>query len=368
VFTSSEHRPQALGPECYTSREQHETELNLLFRPAWHCIAVTHEVPKDGSFKTVDLFGQPLIVWNHRGSYHTFLNVCAHRFCLLTAKPSGRMPLLKCQYHGWEFDETGNTRRIPDARSFRPLAPGMLCLTKFRTEVCGPMIFVTLSASAPTLREFLGDGYERILEWFRPDMQHCLCLIKELDVNWKIQIENAMESYHTTEVHPRSLGAFPAEDQCRHDFREHWSKLTVDYSQERTFRRFYDAYGHFMTGAGKPRYTYEHMLYYPNFMMARLSLLSWFETLLPIAPGKSLSFGHAYCYGGKPGRLWTWFFSRFVRRFGHAFVSQLAREDSSVLPSVQKGMEAGAVPRGGVISTREERLSHFQQYILQATR
>src|SRR5262245_57935591 len=209
MFNSKEHRPQTLGPDCYTSQDQHQTELELRFRPVWHCVAVTQEAPKEGDFKTLDVFGQPLIIWNHAGSYHTFLNVCSHRFALLTGKPFGRMPVLKCQYHGWEYDETGNTRRIPDAKSFRPLAPGMFCLTKYRTEVCGPMIFVTMSPAAPTLRDFLGDGYDRILEWFSPDRQHCLCLIKDFNVNWKIQIENAMESYHTTEIHPRSLGVFP---------------------------------------------------------------------------------------------------------------------------------------------------------------
>ncbi len=366
MFTTTEHHPQILGPECYTSQGQHDAEMAHLFLPGWHCVGVKDEAPKDGSFKTLEVFGRPLIVWNSAGAYHTFLNVCAHRFSRLTNKPCGQMSPLKCQYHGWEFDETGNTRKIPDAKSFRPLSPGMLGLTKYRTETCGPLIFMTLSDSAPSLREFLGDGYDRIIEWFQPEMTHCLCLMKDFNVNWKVQIENAMESYHTTEVHPKSFGMFPSEDQCRHDFTDRHSKLTVDYSKEHSFRTYLDAWGHLCVGA-KPRYQYEHMLYYPNFMLARLSLFTWFESMLPIAPGRSLSLGHAYCYSGKPYRPLTYLNRFWVSRYGRSFVSQLAYEDGSVLPDVQKGLEAGLLPKGGLISTREERLTYFQEYIAKTT-
>lgn len=340
--------------------------MEHLFRPGWHCVGVTDEAPKEGNFKTLEVFGQPLIVWNSGGEYHTFLNVCAHRFSLLTNKPSGKMPILKCQYHGWEYDETGNTRKIPDAKSFRPLAPGMLCLTKYRTETCGRLIFMTMAKTGPSLRDYLGDGYDRVLEWFPPEVKHCLCLMKDFNVNWKVQIENAMETYHTTEVHPKSFGDFLTEEQCRHDFGPSYSKLTVDYSKEHSFRTYLDTWGHFCVGA-KPRYKYEHMLFYPNFMLARLSLFTWFESMLPISPGRSFSLGHAYCYSGKPGRPLTFFNNLWVSRYGHGFVSQLAREDGSVLPDVQRGLEAGLVPRGGLISTREERLTHFQEYVAQTT-
>ena len=42
------------------------------------------------------------------------------------------------------YDETGNVRKIPDARAFRPLEPGMLGLKRYHVETCGRLVFVDL--------------------------------------------------------------------------------------------------------------------------------------------------------------------------------------------------------------------------------
>ena len=42
---------------------------------------------------------------------------------------------------------------------------------------------------------------------------------------------------------------------------------------------------------------------------------------------------------------------------------QVGEEDAAVLVDVQGGMSARDKPLGGLISTREERIVHFQKYI-----
>jgi hypothetical protein len=44
------------------------------------------------------------------------------------------------------------------------------------------------------------------------------------------------------------------------------------------------------------------------------------------------------------------------------------REDGVVMPGVQAGMAAKEQPSGGLISAREERIFHFQQFVLQQMR
>jgi phenylpropionate dioxygenase-like ring-hydroxylating dioxygenase large terminal subunit len=70
----------------------------------------------------------PLLVRNFGGETQSFLNVCAHRFCEIASEKCGHQQQFACQYHGWEYDETGNTRRIPDAPSFKPMEKGLLGL------------------------------------------------------------------------------------------------------------------------------------------------------------------------------------------------------------------------------------------------
>ncbi len=146
MFLSDTHLPQALRPEDYTSAEQFDREIETLFLPGWHFIATAADLPKDGDFRTFELLGYPLIVWRTGGEYHTFLNVCPHRFSRISKESCGHADeTLQCQYHGWEFDSSGNTRKIPDAVSFKPLTKGSLSLTKIRTETCGQLIFVNLT-------------------------------------------------------------------------------------------------------------------------------------------------------------------------------------------------------------------------------
>jgi phenylpropionate dioxygenase-like ring-hydroxylating dioxygenase large terminal subunit len=133
VFVNSTHLPQRLRAEDYTSEEVHQRELTDLFLPCWHFVGTLAEIPHVGDFCTREILGRSLIIWHTAEGIRVYLNVCAHRFCQLTNQPAGRaVKMIKCQYHGWEYDSTGNTCRIPDAQSFRPLAKGELGLPGVR--------------------------------------------------------------------------------------------------------------------------------------------------------------------------------------------------------------------------------------------
>src|SRR5262245_15710114 len=134
MFVSKEHHPQLLEPERYRAPEQFAAEIERFFKPAWHCVGLLSELPADGSFRTLELLGNPVLLWRKDGQLHAYLNVCAHRSCLVTSAERGTCDRLKCQYHGWEYDETGNVRKIPDARAFKPLEQGMLGLKPYHVE------------------------------------------------------------------------------------------------------------------------------------------------------------------------------------------------------------------------------------------
>jgi phenylpropionate dioxygenase-like ring-hydroxylating dioxygenase large terminal subunit len=159
MFVSDSHLPQLLAPEAYRSVEQHDREFERLFARGWHMVCTTADLPRDGDYVTLRLGAIPLLVRRCGGDVRTFLNVCAHRYCELTSSPRGHDPAFACQYHGWEYDESGNTRRIPDAPSFKPLQKGMLCLTSYRTALCGQLVFVSLDPEGPDLAAFLGESH-----------------------------------------------------------------------------------------------------------------------------------------------------------------------------------------------------------------
>src|SRR5690606_15889119 len=73
----------------------------------------------------------------------------------------------------------------------------------------------------------------------------------------------------------------------------------------------------------------------------------------------------AYC--GDPERFLSRLLLRGMKRYGREFFEKVAREDAGIMPSIQRGLQARRHPSEGLISVREERLFHFQEFILQAT-
>ena len=363
MFISKEHHPQLLDRDCYRTAEQFESEVANLFLPSWHAVAVKSELPREGSYLTFEMLGNPIILWRKNDEIHAFLNVCSHRFSQLTHDACGQCERLKCKYHGWEFDQTGNVRHIPDARTFRPLEPGMVGLRKFRVETCGELIFVNMADDPPSLRDFLGStAFDLYESWFTKDMHTAIVCTRLINANWKLLVENALESYHTTEVHPKTFGQSPPEQDCEHELEKNWTSLTVHYENERSFRHWLDCFGHRMVGA-TPAHMYQHFLHYPNVMLSQLSLYRWFECIIPVSPTSSLSVVRLVCNVGRPGS-WMRGWNRFlVSRWANTFLMQVGEEDAAILVDVQGGMSARDKPLGGLISTREERIVHFQEYV-----
>jgi len=367
MFVNESHMPQRLAPNLYTSPEHLEREMERMFEPGWHCIGALPDLPNDGDYFTRTLFGKPLICWKTGGEVHTFLNVCTHRFSMLRDQPCGHMgEHLKCQYHGWEYDCNGDTQKIPDAKSFRPMAKGELGLRKFRTETAGQLIFVTLNENATGLREFLGDYlYDMCDRWFSPDHDLACPIDIHHECNWKVVIENVLEGYHIGEVHPKSFGTYPNEECCRHEFHEFWDFYIDDYStipkNARPERIMSRIIGY------EPDYRWQHLLRYPNVVFGKMAMFTWVQMVLPVSATECHAMWRIFCYPGQRGRLKSRILSKGLRFWGRRFMSRVIGEDEAIYPSIYKGIASPMRPRGGLISTREERIFPFQDYVLKMT-
>jgi choline monooxygenase len=366
AFTSDTHLPQLLHPEQYTSAEQWTLERDRLFLPAWHCVAQTGDLPEEGSFKTLSLLGHPLILWRTEGEIRCYLNVCSHRHCLLTGKATGRMPLLKCQYHGWEYDRAGDTRRIPDARSFKPLAPGTLGLKRYPVETVGQLVFVSLANEPAPLDDQFGGQRAYLAELFSTDWAPLLTVAQEVDANWKVLAENVLEGYHLEAVHVNTFRNFAPAEACRHAVHDRWTTYTeAPLEANATVRRQAEFVARLLGVRAEPEY--HHLFCYPNFAASRMTLYNWAQTILPVTPHKAISYWQIFQLRGRSRSPAARLAAAAVARHGRAFFREAMREDGVVMPGVQAGMAAEAHPSGGLISAREERIFHFQEHVLEQT-
>ncbi len=368
MFVNTEHLPQVLNSDDYTSPEQFQREMDALFLPSWQLVGTKSDLPNDGDFQTLQLLGQPLIVWNSGGAYHTFLNVCPHRFSRIKGEQHGCSPdRLQCQYHAWEFDDAGHTRKIPDAPSFKPMTQGALGLQKYRTETCGQLIFANLTDEGPSLAEYLGEVYDFAAEFCSEHRTLAASAEFEYDVNWKIKVENSLESYHLTQVHKGTFGRTPEPEICFHELKPRWTGFKTFQPAATPWQRRLDDLTHRLAHTENTN-EFRHYIVYPYIMFGRARLFSWVEALYPISATRTHNVMKLFSHKSRSGKLSSRILCKILAVWGKRYFTRVAFEDLHIIQEVQAGHMSARRPSEGVVSIREERCFHFQEYVKNATR
>ena len=351
-----------LRPEHYCSEQHFQLELEKLFRPSWQFVAAKSELPKDGDFLTLDLFGRPILIRNSGGKFLAYENICSHRHCLLTDDTCGNQPKLRCQYHGWEYDDAGHTAKIPEAQCFRPWDRDNSRLNMFRLESCGDLLFVSLNPDAIPLRDWLSPFYEETERAFSGPMWK-MTYVWEYDCesNWKVPAENALESYHVTALHQRFSGdVLPSEQNVQHLIDPRYTGLTFDATSK--LEQLQARLNRWLGGVPTSKYLHRHM--YPNTMLVSTDTINYALMYMPTSPTtvriRMRFFAIRGTRRGPVASLLAW----LAWRFAKSKTLQVHHEDRAVCASQQKGLARSRHP--GVIGAREERIYFFQKYILES--
>jgi phenylpropionate dioxygenase-like ring-hydroxylating dioxygenase large terminal subunit len=364
MFQHQERLPQLLPTDAYHSQASHETECQALYEDAWHPVAVLDRLRNEGDFVTFDFQGRPVILWRTGGTLRAFLNVCPHRFSRITSQAGGTTSTMRCSYHGWEFEGCGQTKRIPESIGFRPFEKRP-CLTSFRVDTCGQLVFLCLSQETPPLAEWLGSVATELAELFSED-RNCYCVVdRELAANWKIVVENAVESYHLESVHTKTFRQNPAADACSHFLRENGSSFRSVAPPADRWQRLVDSVVYRVLGL-KSDTSYTHHLVHPSLMAGRAGMFSWCQVVTPQKPDSCRVQLWMFVEQGRrnlPARL-----IETALRFGaRRFTMRAFEEDAAICAEVQSGLKSREVPEGGWLSPREERIWHLQQYVADRT-
>lgn len=366
MFLSDTHLPQLLTREQYLERPYFDREIERAFLPAWHMVGTTADLPRDGDFLKFPLLGREIIVWRTGSEFRCFLNVCTHRKCAIVDACSGHSPeRLRCQYHGWEFDQKGNTRKIPDAPEFRPLTKGSVSLTEYKVDRVGQLLFVSLAENPKTLKEFLGPAYDLCADRYSDDWKQVWAWNPESEGNWKLAVEVTLEGYHVVAAHEKTLGQFPlpTEDMITHRYAdaehcEYESDHTNDPHKIYKLQRFLGK----LTGWPVDLVWY-HYHAFPHFGAVCSTTLSIAQCVFPVAPNRNVNLYRIFTRKS-PRRN---FIARGVARMSSRDLNKLAQktlhEDRAVIAAHHRGLAMVDQPQGGLISRREERVIHFQKYI-----
>jgi phenylpropionate dioxygenase-like ring-hydroxylating dioxygenase large terminal subunit len=347
----------------YTSEERRQAEIQTAFLPAWHLAGTKSELPKDGDFLTFELFGHPVQIRRAGGGYYAVENTCAHRHCVLTSLPKGNSPTIRCQYHGWEYEPTGKTGKIPDAGCFRPWDRDTARLNTYRVETVGDLIFIALSEEAPPLKEFLDPFVETVEEYFTAPTWKLKDIWEyEAPCNWKVPAENTLETYHIPHIHPKSFnGIYPSEQKTDHFLHDRYTTLAYDTSEDATLAVWQRRIAGWLGTTPSDIHIHRHI--HPHTIINTSPLFSYIVNYLPIAPDRTRVRLRMYSYRGAKRNPFTAMLAWGLAILSRRIMRKIMSEDLGIFADQQRGLSTSR--HKGVIGTREERIYVFQRFLLE---
>lgn len=206
IAASPVDAPRGPSGRFYTDPAYFEYECKTVLRKNWHCVGRADELASVGDYLTVQLLDEPLIIVRDTETIKALSNVCRHRGMPLV-QDTGNAKRFVCSYHAWTYGTDGALLRAArmknasfDAKTCR--LPEFFCVERFG------FIYVCLDAMPPDIDTALA-GLEAIIGHYRPDQFHIVHTATEVwKTNWKCLVENFMEGYHLSVVHPETLHGY----------------------------------------------------------------------------------------------------------------------------------------------------------------
>ena len=349
-----------LPPSAYVSESSFLFERQNLFLKHWHIVGLAESVREKGGYVASEVMGIPVVVHHGDQGVVAYRNTCAHRHAMLCPNGSGHQLQLTCQYHGWQYSGEGRVCKVPDGPSFKGIKAEQLRLDGVKVEVCGPFVLVCFDPAVKSFRDHLGDfaaEFDAAFGQHRPfgtwQTEHA--------VNWKIVVENAVESYHVPLVHPTTFRNYKPSEQHDHQLAstnsryadlQPWDNSVVS----RGFRFLAKA---LLKSPNYERFKHTHV--YPNHLLYYGDLMSTWTVVEPLDAGRCrytlYSFVPAEIRMGAAGRILQNVSSSVLMRQ----LKKILGEDMDLWPKVHGGLRASR--HTGVLSCREERIWAFQQYL-----
>lgn len=357
LFTSYQTRAQVSLPEAeslpfavYHDPQVYSLETQQVFRQEWIFVCAEQQLSEAGDYFAFSLAGEALaLIRGKDGDLRALSNNCRHRGTPLLDEGFGSIEkLIVCPYHAWAYDDQGRLKGAPFTGDVK-LNKDKHCLPQFQIDTWMGLVFINLSENPRPLIERL-QGLKEYLDIFEPErFKQAYAGGEECwNANWKLAMENAMESYHLFKVHKQTLETVtPSKEAYYVAGSSEWSlsggkMLDTRSAIGKFFSTSYpEAYDHYLLISLPPSFV--GIITYESF--------DWIQVL----PG-----GPETCVVRAGGMAET--SSKKTDKMTQNFVDAFFAEDKWICERVQKGMHSH-YGSGGQLVSMEKILVDFRQYL-----
>lgn len=352
---------QGLPGRCFQDDDFFALERRHIFEGGWTCIGLSADIPSHGALFPVTLLDQPLLLARDGDALRAFHNVCSHRGALLVDGAQRGRPRIVCPYHGWTYKLDGSLAATPhvggaDHHICATLDQGLLSLRELRSAEWAGHVFVNVSGTAPPFSEWIRPTAERLgnVDWSELRRDSSLAATPEVRANWKIVVENFVESYHLPWVHRELNSVNP---MSRHyqilGGHAYLGQGGTAYQPQQ------------IVGSGLPLRAgcdgsrYEALFVFPNLILSPLPDMMFSMLLFPQTAA------------GTRERLEFWFVDdealdeahRSARENSAALIARVNGEDIGIVERVQLGRASQAFSGGQFSHAQEASSLQFQKMV-----
>lgn len=348
----------------YFLREAFEKEQKRIFQNSWYYVGLTLDLQEHNDFLTREIGGKSVVIQNFKGELKAFHNVCTHRFNKIQSHKCGNGPLA-CPYHNWNYNKDGIPFGIPLKREFQGLdkeSLNELRLPEFKLATCGKFVFVNVSNKAGQLDEFLGTSAEKLKEISSMLGRKAEHFEIKNQANWKIVIENTLEGYHISSVHPNTFYKQGFNLKSTVDFGKHGdhTDMTLHLSETAQQDKKRERFHKLLKERPFQPDGFYHLLVFPNLSIGSLfGVTAYIGSIEAVAENESVFSYDLYETNFGEGRLIDESISEVLKYSSIEFTRTTLEEDRAICENVQKGVEQSNALKG-VLNSSEVRIWDFQ--------
>lgn len=236
---------RGLPNACYTADSAFTQDRDTVISDNWACIGFIDQLPEPNYAAPIDFMGLPLLMTRDKeNNYRVFHNVCSHRGMQLSDKPCKNNGSIRCPYHSWTYAMDGELRGTPNiggagVHSHEDFNNADHGLKEIRAEIWLGAVFINLSGDAIAFKDYVApivSSWSKLLpatdlDAYTFSSDGCRMSLT-VQSNWKLAVENYLESYHLPTVHPELNRVSPLSEHYNTDsFDNGAGQGSYDYSR-----------------------------------------------------------------------------------------------------------------------------------------
>ncbi len=343
--------PRALPAWTYQHAEMTRLEMERILAPSWQIVCHVNAIPRPGDFVTFDLGTNGVVaVRDTQGEIRAFHNVCRHRGARILDGVGHCPGAINCPYHGWSYRLNGELRAVTERDSFPGLERAEWGLKPVRSQVAFGFVFVCLEGEPPPVAEVWGELARELAPYRIAEMQPLGPMyLEHWDCDWKIAMDNYLESYHVPIGHPGLFRMF-SPDYDDQVLLPGGVARGISYLRDRPSSRWSERFYQSLVvptavelaEPQRRRWSFYSML--PNIGIDIFPEQMDFFQVLPRGPGKCTIRGGCFAHPDSRREM------RVLRYLGSRINRQVQREDEFLCARVQRGLGSRSYEPGPLSS------------------